>query len=190
MSCIIDNINVVGGLTIDYLDIDLEFLKGQEDLNSFIQVNEHNRNKKYTAFGDNGENNVLIGADCNRDRLVGKDGDDLLIGGKDTSVIKGGAGDDVVYLRGNSYVVLGEGCDVLNLTMFKGTSKNAEIKDFKIGEDRIVINRPKDGINEHSVYIQRGELHLNGRGSNIQFEGVNDSKERLYLELNKDFDIF
>jgi Ca2+-binding RTX toxin-like protein len=115
------------------------------------------RNKDDLLFGRGGDdklygnagNDVLVGGAGNdkawggagHDRLYGGSGDDMLWGGAGHDKIFGGKGADVIEGgTGNDVLKGGEGADRFIFNPARAHEGHDRIKDFTLGEDKIVLS--------------------------------------------------
>jgi Ca2+-binding RTX toxin-like protein len=187
MSCIIDSINQIGDLILDFNNIDLELLGQVDNFNNFVQVDKSSNDTK--IIGSESQSNALLGQ-CGNDRLIGGEAADYLSGGHGNDRIIAGGGNDYVTIEGNDKIELGAGCDTLSLEFFEG-AKKAFVKDFDFDHDKLLIRKLKTGEN---AYIQNGELFLGTEGTNIKFYGLTESEgndqERFFLEEGVNYEVF
>jgi Ca2+-binding RTX toxin-like protein len=123
-----------------------------------------------TLYGDNNDNDILVGGDGN-DELIGGGGDDVLHGEDGNDELDGGDGDDKLYGgAGNNNLLGGLGNDYLHV--YSETGEN--ILSGGGGDDELFGGEGNDTLNggEDADY-------LHGYGGNDELDG-GDGDDELY----------
>lgn len=133
---------------------------------------------------DGGDGNDYLRGGKGSDKIIGGAGDDFISGRRGKDFIDAGTGNDTVYISDRDRITLGDGNDILSLEFFGGTHKNAYVKDFKLGEDKLIVGKLGAGEN---VYVQDNELFIGTKGTNIILEGVDKD---VVLQEGTDYEVF
>lgn len=147
-------------------------------------------NGNFNAVGhDNiegeGGNDIITGGP-NNDTLGGGDGDDDLDGQEGTDKLFGDAGNDILRAgHGHDILQGGSGNDTFGFYALG----HFEVKDFKIGEDRLFFDAEKTGITSVEQLVQlithteqRNEGNKQTDGALVQF-GPNASIDLIGVNL-------
>ena len=124
------------------------------------------------------------GGAANNDVLVGKKGNDWILGGLGDDLLKGNKGNDVLIdVSGKNKMIGGPGDDIFAFGLFENelSPPVSRIKDFKVGEDLIGLFIADEGI--PLGYLGKQYFHKGTKATTAEQMVIYDkSTGRLYLD--------
>lgn len=131
---------------------------------------------------------IVIGGDYN-DKIIGDKADNVLFGSYGNDVLKGGAGDDeIIGSYGRDVLAGGKGADLFT---FYAASESAPgdgnmdvIKDFKSGEDQIVLTAMGSTFIGKSAFSNTaGEVRYSKKTGILEVDSDGDSQADFAVRL-------